>query len=70
MPEHAGPPPEPTGDPDERGRPGDLPPHEEGPHPEAERSGRSRSTMIGLAVALVAAVALYLAIVSGIAGSG
>jgi hypothetical protein len=67
--EHAHDRPEPTGDPIP-GRPEDVQPDHTGAHPTAERSGRSRSTMIGLAIALVAAVLLYVAIVSGIAASG
>jgi hypothetical protein len=59
--------PAPTGDP-VPGRPEDVQPDHAGAHPTAERSGRSRATMIGLAVVLVGAVVLYVAIVSGIAG--
>lgn len=40
--------------------------HQPGVHPAVERSGRSRRTAVALAIALVAAIALYLAIVSGI----
>jgi hypothetical protein len=69
MPEHAGDAPEPTGEHHEL-RPGDVPPDHEGPHPEVERSGRSRVAWIGLAVALVAAVLLYVAIVTGIVTPG
>jgi hypothetical protein len=67
--EHARGRPEPSGDPID-GRPEDVQPDHDGAHPTARRSGRSRSTMIGLAVALVGAILLYVAIVSGIAGSG
>lgn len=40
-----------------------------GAHPEVVRSGRSRSTAIGLVVVLVIAALVYLAVVTGIVGS-
>jgi hypothetical protein len=54
--------------PSDRGARSD-PGHTAGAHPEVVRSGRSRSTAIGLVVVLVIAALVYLAVVTGIVGS-
>lgn len=62
----------------DEGRPGQDPPtggetdagRRPGVHPEVKRSGKGRSTVIGLTVALALAGLLYAAITIGIAASG
>jgi hypothetical protein len=43
-------------------RPEDFGPDDVGPHPEVERSGRSKATMVGLVVVLALGAAVYVSV--------